>query len=85
MYTTGVAIVTSRLYYATFILIKRFWRRLFNRSSGFNAFGDHFKFFIKTPKHLLLKMRYTANVCRDLRGVYREIRVRGFQIYGDCM
>ena len=27
----------------------------------------------------------TANVCRDLRGVYREIRVRGFQIYGDCM
>jgi len=28
---------------------------------------------------------YTANVCRDLRGVYREIGVRGFQIYGDCM
>ena len=28
---------------------------------------------------------HTANVCRDLRGVYREIRVRGFQIYGDCM
>jgi hypothetical protein len=28
---------------------------------------------------------YTANVYRDLRGVYREIRVRGFQIYGDCM
>ena len=57
MYTTGVAIVTSRLYYTTFILIKRLRRRLFNRSSGFNAFGDHFKFFIKTPKHLLLKMR----------------------------
>ena len=28
---------------------------------------------------------YTANVYRDLRGVCREIRVRGFQIYGDCM
>jgi hypothetical protein len=28
---------------------------------------------------------YTANVYRDLRVVYREIRVRGFQIYGDCM
>ena len=28
---------------------------------------------------------YTANVCRDLQGLYREIRVRGFQIYGDCM
>ena len=28
---------------------------------------------------------YTANVCRDLRGVYREIGVRGFQIYGDYM
>ena len=31
------------------------------------------------------RLRYTANVCRDLQGVYREIRVRGFQIYGDCM
>ena len=30
-------------------------------------------------------LTYTANVCRDLRGVYREIGVRGFQIYGDCM
>ena len=27
----------------------------------------------------------TANVYRDLQGLYREIRVRGFQIYGDCM
>ena len=29
--------------------------------------------------------RYTANVCRDLQGLYREIGVLGFQIYGDCM
>ena len=28
---------------------------------------------------------YTANVYRGLRGFYGEIRVRGFQIYGDCM
>jgi hypothetical protein len=28
---------------------------------------------------------YTANVYRYLQGVYREIRVRGFQIFGDCM
>ena len=28
--------------------------------------------------------RYTANVCRDLRGLYREIRVQGFQICRDC-
>ena len=28
---------------------------------------------------------YTANVCRDLRGVCREISVRGFQIYGDSL
>ena len=28
---------------------------------------------------------YTANVYRELRGVYGEIRVRGFQIYKDCM
>ena len=28
---------------------------------------------------------HTANVYRDLRVLYREIRVRGFQIYGDCM
>ena len=55
MYTTGVAIVTSRLYYATFILIKRFWRRLFNRSSGFNAFGDHFKFFYKDSETSAIK------------------------------
>ena len=28
---------------------------------------------------------YTANVYRRLQGLYGEIRVRGFQIYGDCM
>ena len=28
---------------------------------------------------------HTANVYRDLRILYMEIRVRGFQIYGDCM
>ena len=28
---------------------------------------------------------YTANLYRGLQGVYGEIRVRGFQIYGDCM
>ena len=26
----------------------------------------------------------TANVYRDLQGVYREIKVQGFQIYGDA-
>ena len=29
--------------------------------------------------------RYTANVYRGLQGLYGEIWVRGFQIYGDCM
>ena len=28
---------------------------------------------------------HTANVYRDLRILYMEIRVWGFQIYGDCM
>ena len=28
---------------------------------------------------------YTANVYRGLQGLYGEIGVRGFQIYGDCM
>ena len=28
---------------------------------------------------------YTANVYRELQGLYREIGVQGFQIYGDCM
>ena len=28
---------------------------------------------------------YTANVYRELQGLYRENRVQGFQIYGDCM
>ena len=27
----------------------------------------------------------TANVCRELQGLYREIGVQGFPIYGDCM
>ena len=27
----------------------------------------------------------TANVYRDLQGLCGEIRVQGFQIYGDCM
>ena len=31
------------------------------------------------------KWSYTANVCRDLQGLYGEIGVQGFQIYGDCM
>jgi hypothetical protein len=30
-------------------------------------------------------MFYTANVYRELQGLYREIGVQGFQIYGDCM
>ena len=30
-----------------------------------------------------LGFSYTANVYRDLQVLYREIRVRGFQIYGD--
>ena len=29
--------------------------------------------------------RYSANVYRDLQGLYEEIGVQGFQIYGDCM
>ena len=33
----------------------------------------------------MLNKNYTANVCRDLQGLCREIRVQGFQIYGDCM
>ena len=33
---------------------------------------------------LEIGQRYTANVYWDLQGVYREIRVQGFQIYGDC-
>ena len=28
---------------------------------------------------------YTANVYRALQGLYRDIGVQGFQIYGDCM
>ena len=32
-----------------------------------------------------LKVKHTANVCRELQGLYREIGVQGFQIYGDYM
>jgi len=31
------------------------------------------------------KSTYTANVCRELQGLYREIGEQGFQNYGDCM
>ena len=31
------------------------------------------------------KVQCTANVCRELQGLYREIGVQGFQIYGDCI
>ena len=31
------------------------------------------------------RVHCTANVCRDLQGLCGEIRVRGFQIYGECM
>ena len=30
-------------------------------------------------------LQCTANVYRELQGLYREIGVQGFQIYGDCM
>ena len=40
----------------------------------------------KSPHGLgVKKLPYTANVYRDLQGLYGEIQVRGFQIYGDCM
>ena len=38
-----------------------------------------------TDVRYVLHTIYTANVCRDLQGLCGEIRVRGFQIYGDCM
>ena len=38
---------------------------------------------IDITKLFLLNL-YTANVYRNLQVLYREIRVRGFQIYGDC-
>ena len=38
---------------------------------------------IDITKLFLLNL-YTANVYRDLQVLYREIRVQGFQIYGDC-
>ena len=31
------------------------------------------------------KEKCTANVYRELQGLYREIGMQGFQIYGDCM
>jgi len=33
----------------------------------------------------IFKLTYNTNVYRELRGVYGEIRVQEFQIYGDCM
>ena len=36
-------------------------------------------------KEKICFFKYTANVCRELQGLCREIGVQGFQIYGDCM
>ena len=33
----------------------------------------------------LQSWRYTANVCRELQGLYKEIGVQGFQSFGDCI
>ena len=33
----------------------------------------------------IVMKNYTANVYSDLQGLYGEIGVQGFQIYGDCM
>ena len=30
---------------------------------------------------MIVHERYTANVCRDLRGLYREMSLQGFEIY----
>ena len=43
---------------------------------------------LRKVMEMLIKWKnciYTANVYRELQGLYREIRVQGFQIYGDCM
>ena len=48
-------------------------------------------FFLSSKKHIInirtvSSYSYcTANVYRGLQGLYREIRVRGFQNYGDCL
>ena len=42
-------------------------------------------FKIYFPTKEIIFVWYTANVYRELQGLCREIRVQGFQIYGDCM
>ena len=44
-----------------------------------------FTFVVVNKLKCPILVRYTANVCKDLQGLCGEIRVRGFQIYGDCM
>ena len=41
--------------------------------------------YIYLKKFLPLLLIYTANVYRELQGLYGEIRLWGFQIYGDYM
>ena len=48
---------------------------IFDRFSGF--------IFVVELKTISRYVDITANVCRDLQGLYREMSVRGFQIYRD--
>ena len=38
----------------------------------------------RQKKNFITLILYTANVCRELQGLCREIRVQGFQNYRDC-
>ena len=49
------------------------------------AMGIRTSFSISQQPRHELPIPYTANVCRDLQGLCREIGVQGFQIYGDCI
>ena len=69
---------------------------LYNISAVSDLLGRHYhltpvnfcalrKYFFHMGRKPEINLDYTANVCRELQGLYREIGVQGFQIYGDCM
>ena len=57
-----------------YIFLTAFWVKQLLQNYGLNC-----KILSKFPLHCI------CNVYMDLQGVYREIRMRGFQIFGDCL
>ena len=59
------------------------WHRLRTPNEGIDQ--RNMKIWADVTDKICMLWPYTANVYMELQGLYSEIGVQGFQIYGDCM